>query len=43
MEAGGEDTRGRVWAGGGEVSIVGGRLAGGNVEGAEVAMTGEAV
>lgn len=41
VEEGGEDTRGAVWAGGGEVSIVGGMLAGGKVEGTEVAMTAE--
>lgn len=41
-EEGGEVTRGRAWAGGGEVSIDGGMLemlAGGKVEGTEVAMT----
>lgn len=36
-EPGGEDTGGRVWAGGREVSIVGGTLAGAKAEGAEVA------
>lgn len=41
VEEGGEDTRGAVWAGGGEVSIAGGMLAGGKVEGSEVAMTAE--
>lgn len=35
----GGDTRGAVWTEGGEASIVGGMLAGGKVEGTEVAMT----
>lgn len=43
VEEGGEDTRGAVWTGGGEVSIVGGMLASGKVEGTEVAMTAETV
>lgn len=43
VEEGGGDTRGAVWTRGGEVSIVGGMLAGGKVEGTEVAMTAETV
>lgn len=41
VEEGGEDTRGTVWMGGEEASIVG-RLAGGKMEGTEVAITVEA-
>lgn len=37
--AAGGDTRGAVWTEGGEASSVGGMLAGGKVEGTEVAMT----
>lgn len=43
VEEEGGDTRGGVWTGGGEVSIVGGMLADGKVEGTEVAMTAETV
>lgn len=42
LDTGGEeeggDTRGTVWTGGGEVSIVGGKLAGGKLEGTEAAL-----
>lgn len=43
VEEGGEDTRGAVWTGGGEVSMDGGMLAGGKEEGSEVALTTGAV
>lgn len=42
LDAGGEeeggDTRGTVWMGAGEVSIVGGKLAGGKLEGTEATL-----